>query len=171
MTMPTVTPVAPEALALRNVAQMLAASTAWQAWTGAANATAAEAFIWIREAPMGAARPLAVIGHTSIAHPQMARGSTNLLHPSGRIMLYIEAVTPSGEGGDPDYRPLRGDAYYWFLNQMGAVRSDLEATSGAAGSLNIENITLPTGPFASDEVDTPGDEGAFWFVNMELAWK
>lgn len=176
MTLPTITATAADAKALLNAAALLYDNPEWQKWLkvdGAADpVAAAKEHIWIREIkprekPDGSLdwkRPVALVAFTGeMQHPILAVESTNLLGEEGTIDLIIEANTPAG------FIDKTGEAYIWFLNQVGAVKAEIFKLIGKPGYLNVQNITTP-GPMRSDEVENSLD-GDYWQIFYALEYR
>ena len=124
---------------LARLRTMLAESTAFQQWTGTADATAALAHIHLLSSARKPALPVCLLD----LGEQFERTRTTILNGSrfesaGHLVAYFRAVVPDGTDDL--------DAVYTFTNHLGAVWRDLEALAGTNGRLGITTISLAVPP-------------------------
>ena len=118
---------------------MIARSAAFQAWTGAADETAALAQVHLLHSTRKPTLPMCLLD----LGDQFERSRTTILNGAsfeslGQIIAYFRDVV------DPGADEL--DATYAFTNRLGAVWRDLEALAGTPGLLGITNISLAVPP-------------------------
>lgn len=144
---------------LASLRDALAACPAFQTWVGAADATAAKAFIHLLVAPEAGPYPLAIVdfGDTARERYSVASGSRWVLRSGSDLILLFRA---EASGEEPD-------ATFTFLNALGAVAEELERSAGiyAQGTPGLTEMELVLPPVRTIEEkrQTEGDffEAAF----------
>lgn len=137
---------------------MLAAVTAFQTFVGAADATAALAYIHVAGVDAGYTRPCAILGTASdLAALRYASGSHDFFDTPGRVIVLLE-------GEDVDDDDLE-NSRLTFTNHVGAILSGLEALSGQ-GYPVLRGWTMgeDMAPMRAHE-DDPED---FWYAAVAL---
>lgn len=159
--MPT-TPEGPISVPLAAVEDLLAASTAFQGWVGAANATAAKSRIHVIGLPSPAAnrpsytadelnamRPFAVLNY-DVAEPMtMESVAQGQFIPNGRILISLEANVAGGDARDFK------EAAYKFLNVVGQVVEQVAAASESGGSPVVQRVRMRMSPRRAEEKERP----------------
>lgn len=137
MTLPSlVTPAGHEALLLSYFADMLANSASLQTWTGAADETEAEAFVWI-DALLGETQ-ITANDYSVIVRAEtftMEREATDTYSRRGVVYLDFDGLIPEAD------RDLAGEAAYWWSNAIDGILDDLRDVANAGGTLSIVRIT------------------------------
>jgi len=138
----------------------LAASSTFQTWTGAADATEALDYIYVVSTPTDDAddeanvpdAPFALVDWgEDFARTAEADGARNHFVLSGSLALLLRGAV------DADHDDA--DAAMTFLNAVGGIMADLEALAGTAGYLDIREMSFierPARP-GTDEAQTHGD--------------
>lgn len=148
--MPDVTPSGLFSLPLTRLQTLIAASDAFQTWTGTANATEAAARVHLIEAPL--------VGDNAVNFPcvtiwpgdahelrRVAGGARNHFIDAGSVIAWFEAAITADYQNDPR------NAHLEFMNNVGAVLEDLIALAGSDTYLNVTEIGLDYGPSETDE--------------------
>lgn len=156
------------ALPLDGMRDMLAASAAFQAWTGAADAEAAAAFVHLVAPDAGGEYPDSEAPHTAPQrHVILNLGKTRrtlagvgvagLFHQRIDVEAYFEGQT------DPSDRDKSEIPALSFLTSLGAILADLEAASQTGGNLQI--LTYDLSP--PDRIDNSltGDPGDYFCLS------
>lgn len=132
--------------ALRN---LLAACTAFQTWTGAANAAAAEASIDIYgEINANFSVPRAIIMFDDATPFDSDRnaggaGGAQFWHrASAEVWFFADVDTDYDGTADGDW----ADAMMGFMNSMGAIMDEFESTSGTGTHLDTTGWQKVAGP-------------------------
>jgi len=129
----------------------IAASTAFQAWVGAADAAEAKESIYPVAARV-ASMPYCVIDWAeNWARIADAGGTRNHFAGGGDLVMTFQAAIADGLG--------EADAAWTFMNNVGAVISDMEKLAGTDPYLNITEISKENGPVrpTEDEVQSATD--------------
>lgn len=134
--------------------ELIAASPAFQAWTGTADATAAAARVHLLVAPPDSPRPLTLIDFGDFARERVAvtNAAKWAQRSSSNLIVWFQADATAGEEPDPTID---------FCNQVGAVWADMEKMAGvyekAAFPANL--IELASAPVRIEEEkrQTEGD--------------
>jgi len=124
-------------LPLEHVRTLLANSGTFQAQVGAGDATAAKDYIHLQAVESATAgTDRAVISHLDQTGNAMAQGFA--FAQGGAVRVMIEFQIPS------DYQDYDDDeleeADLWFLNQLGAIKTEMEANAGAPGYLDAQVV-------------------------------
>ena len=124
---------------LDRMRSMVAASPAYQAWIGAADATAALDRVFLLQTSRKPLLPLCLID----LGDQFERVRTRILNgrpfeSAGQLIVYFRDLVPDGVDDI--------EAVYAFTNQVGAVWNDLEQLAGTRGMVGITGITLAVPP-------------------------
>lgn len=150
------------ALAVSNLTNSVANSANFQSWTGAANTTAALAFIYAGEAPAAATLPFAVIWVKSWGGIRISEGANEEFENDGRLVLQLVAQVEK-----PDSPDNRSDDYLQMLNRVGGVREDVLKLAGQSGYLAIADMNV-----RSVKRFTPQDEAArgqsLWIALIDI---
>lgn len=168
-------PSGPISLAMENLRSLVAGSATFQAWVNAADATQAKDNVHLVALPLPedkesytleeiqAERPFVIIGlpEDKNAFNSSRVGELAYQH-SGRLVIYLEANVPEEIARDP------GTVEVWFLNQIGAVISEMQDLSGGAGYLTVHDFNC-SAPQRSgeEELSTGGD---FMAILVEIEW-
>lgn len=148
------------ALPRSYLAATLAASAAFQTWTGTANPTAALARIFFEETTPDKATPIAIVTSNSYDRTKIAGGTRNYFMGRGELYLFFRDVVLKGESTvDSDIQA----SLDLFENNVGQTIDDMEALAGQAGYLDIERMH-PDGPVARVEFQEAEAvaAGSFW---------
>lgn len=165
-----------------NARSLLAASTAWQTWTGAADATQAAEHVYYKGLPrpplppeeesepeafglkyQQGLRPFAILDF-----PPESAFAWSLLSPHGTggqlDLLFVDNIAPGDE-----YDVL--DAERDFVNKLGDVLEDLATNSGVnlTAYLRVTEIRLAEGPWRGGE-DERATRGDYVAARVELQW-
>jgi|SRR5579859_4225657 len=158
-----VSPVNELAVALDNLVEMIANSSAFQAWTGTANPTAAKAFIYQGEAPATAQKPFAVAWLKNHASRVIAGGSSFEHENAGTLGLQFVEDVPGADG--------KQDAYVDMLNHVGAIRADiLNAAGTASPNIGIESLVVRAVYRFDDQTSAARGE-AVYIALLEIAYQ
>lgn len=147
------TPTGMLSLPLSYLRDALADCAAFQAWTGAANATEAKGSIAYVSAPSSLDLPFAVVGFGPSDHALRGRGGLrNAFDSSGDLRLDFWGSVASSDLAD------EGDEALGFLSTVGAILGELLELAGQAGYLDIVGVSVgePMRP-AEEEAQTSGD--------------
>lgn len=140
------------AQALTALQNAMAASPAWQLWTGAANEAAALAHVHLLTAPLGAAEPFAIVdwnpGYEATRASLAAAAPWN---EQGTLLLYIRASASETAAA--------------HLANLDSVLDDLRATTLAEG-LKLSAIILDDGPQR-----TPAEDRERYGDSWESVWQ
>ncbi len=141
-----VTPAGLFSLPVDFMRKTIAGSSSFRTLVGAANATAALAFVHAFSASGSqlAASFFAVVEFgEDWARTMHAGGSNNFFESesSSLQVLFHQKVTKADDV----------DAAYEFTNDIGAIISDMEQLSGTAGFLDIQETRLIEGPYRPEE--------------------
>ncbi len=127
-------------LPISYLREMLANSSAFQTWTGQGTPTLAKARIHVARTPESSDKPLAVIGFASDwSRRQEEQGL--FFQENGLELLLQASVTSSDD---------EIDSAFEFMNNVGAVMTDLEESVGTAGYLNMIDWSIEEGPYRPD---------------------
>jgi hypothetical protein len=175
----SLTPSAAVAKPLDRLADMLAASDAWQSHCSAASATEARLRVHL-EALDGsaavrsaeeysddvvAARPFAVVALADALDAERIANTGAKFLWSGAIYLDLETTVPDAYAGDDSL----GDAMVWFHNLCGDILEDLADLAMDAGRLPIRGISLHDGPFRAER-GAAGKEGDWVRAVFRIEW-
>lgn len=166
-------------LAKSHLRAMLAACTAFQTWTGAADAAAALERIHYEglPAPSGeertldeweSLRPYAVIWMAEqggFRRDLDSWSDTGEFNASGRLMLRFEQACPDGHNEEPS-----SDANLQFSNSVGQIIDGLCALVGGAGYLAFTAIGVEFGPYWPHPNDVP-TRGLYQSVECFVDWR
>jgi len=144
-----VSPTGIESTVLDTFRTTLATSDTFQTWVGVETVAAAKARIYpVKETAGNYTLPCAVIDVGPIDRNPIAVG---ISEQRGSIEVLFMASVDSEHDDD--------DAAYAFLNQTGAVISDVEALVGTGGYTNITGVRRPEKPqrTSEDEAAPLGD--------------
>lgn len=159
-----VTPVGILSEPLAALRRLVAASPAFQAWTGTGSADEAAQRVHMLVAPMSAPRPYALIDFGDVARERTV--ITNRRTWQDRIgstmLLWIQA--DAGGGEEPD-------STIDFCNRVGAVMSDVETLCGdrVNGFPGLILIDLANPPLRVEEQDRQ-TQGDYFEVGMALTY-
>ena len=149
-------------LPLSGLRDMLAASPAFQSWTGAADATDAQASVHViapdadahTDYPESATVqwPLVILNLGKLRRNLVGVGNAGLFNQRIDVTAYIEWQPHSSDRDSGEIPAVE------FLNRLGAVLADLEAASQQGGGLQILTYDLSE-PARADtsQVGGPGD--------------
>jgi len=142
---------------IEAVRDMLAATDAWQTWTGAEQAEARThtyngavdgPSTGDRAAALRAKRPLAVVYvEGDFAYQRTAAGTTDTYAASGVVHVGIDADFPDGYG---DATAMEAGEV-WFNRTLSGVIEDLRALAGTPGYLTLREVAIESGPVAIEE--------------------
>lgn len=156
-----VTPTGCLSLTLSRVRTMLSECATFRTWVGAANPTAALAFIHIAASTSSATRQAVVDLTDDFNKEQIAGGGATYLVTSGSTVIkFMSTATPSATYEDNAYE---------FYNFLGGVWEELAAQSGTSGNVNIRAMTITEKPWRSQEDDGDTD-GDYWYASILLNW-
>lgn len=130
----------------------VAASETFQAWTGTASRSQALERVHLVKADGAATLPLAVVGRVKVFdREQIATGTRNIFEQHDDLGLILRAPV--------DDEHTDADASYAFLNELGALLTDMEELTGTAKYLDFHRVELEDGPYrpGEDEAATIGD--------------
>lgn len=153
-----VAPLSSLSLPIHYLRETIAFSPAFQAWTGSADEVEARARIHTfglqTETPT---LPLAVVDYRpgGSSRELVSRGSRN--HFTGNALLEVMFLADVTE-------VTNEDAAFEFMNEVGAVRADMEDLFGTAGFLDAHRTELVDGPSrpTKEERATAGD--VYWAI-------
>lgn len=161
-------------LAQQHLKVMLADSTAFRSWVGAADQDQALSRIYLEALPLGdrqsydleelrALRPHAIVWtepQNGFALRRVSVDDGYGFHESGVIRVWLEQDVGSAMTGLP------GSVDLSFKNSVGLILDDLAALAGGAGYLDVTEISVLNGPMRShpDDYDTIGD-----LIGIELS--
>lgn len=158
---------------LDNAETLIANSSTFQTWTGAANATAAKAFIHLqvedesnisRDSNGNLTKPYTLVeiipGFTAEA---IATGLT--YSPSGQLNVYFMAPIASGEQAEASV----ATAFTSFWTNVDGVIDDIIGIAGTDAYLNVTTIRLEEGPHKNDE-DERRTKGHYFWVQFVFDW-
>lgn len=145
MPLPTIAAQGRQELAIDHLINAIADSPAWQAWTGAADATEARAFIHEYDTDGASssgddsdeatvARPHVVIGEESYSEESIAISDAHDFDEGGVVPFEFEADVPAAYKGDT------ATSKRYMRNQVGLVMQDVKNVAGTARYLNITRI-------------------------------
>lgn len=146
---------------LRQVVDQLAANSAWQTWTGAADTDAAYGFIWHPnlEEPLKHPWPLAVVQPGNL---RWTKVDTNHLRPSGEVV-----VTFLSRDAHPDRRDW-GELVH--SNNVGAVLAVLaQQLTDSGATLNTQGIENRQ-PVTYSRHPKEGAKERFWSSKWAILW-
>lgn len=139
----SVNPTGMVSLPLHYLRETIAATSAFQTWTGTANKAAALAYVPVLVDTVGDLPVCAVGWGEGLARSVVAGGTHSHFVQEGDLsMLFLGAIS-----GDHD----EADAAYTFLNSIGAILADMEELAGTAGYLDIRGFVLDLGPRRANE--------------------
>jgi len=154
----------PLSLPLENLRALLAASSNFQSWVGAANAEEAKASIHLVAVEGTPSRPFALIAQgDSWEREASADGAKKHFEASGELFLLFEADISEPYQGDPR------DAELEFTNAVGAIVSDMESLAGSDGYLAVRRIGLKEGP-ARSQGDEKSGSGDYYQIIFSVEW-
>jgi hypothetical protein len=156
----------------QRLAYLLAASSTWQTLCNASTAAAALNRIYVNSADAeNTDYPRAVVGWMDADHFGTRKVARDEWSISGTLSLTIELEVPG------EYPKRSSDAHNWFMNQIGAITSEMEALAGlgepVSGEthLNVTEFARSEGPweYADDEIeildpDNYAQTHVFWIV-------
>ena len=123
-------------LPISYLREMIANSSSFRTWTGTADVTEAKTRIHVSRTPESATKPLAVIGFASDwSRRQEEQG---VFFQENGLELMFQASFSSSDS--------EIDSAYEFMNNVGAVMTDLEESVGTAGFLNMVEWSIEEGP-------------------------
>ena len=151
----------PLALPMCLLRNLLASTSEFQTWVGAASTSEARDSIYLAGAD-SVTRPFALVAMGgSFEIGQIAGGARNWFRETGSLKVMFEnAVAP----GDADGHAA---AEQTFLNDLSGIWNAALALAGSGTHLSIENLRLLEGPYRSDE-DEQDDYYNAWF---EVRWR
>jgi hypothetical protein len=160
-------------LAQDRLRDTLAASTAFQTWVGAANATAAAARVYLDDLPepagqedytraeLEAYRPMAIIetDEEGFTYEHGATGDSFEFDVSGKLRLCLEQSVSEALAND------NAELLLQFRNSYGQILDDLCDLAGTPGYLGIVRMRT-YGPFRMhpDRIPRQGDAVWVWVV-------
>lgn len=165
-----VTPTGIRSKCLAGIRVLIAASSTFQAWTGAANAAAALAFVHLYEADDRSAtadsKPRAIVRLDSeFSHTRMGVG----LHESkGSLSVSFQAGPGSG-------LTTLSDQYTDFCNKIGGVISDCQAIAGYGnagdGESYLNVVEWSSDGMPPERCEAQHEGGSFYFQdNYIVRW-
>jgi hypothetical protein len=121
---------------------MVANSSNFQTWTGTANATDAMTYVHYNLATTFD-KPYAVTQWAeNFRRIKHAGGSRNRYRTEGDlILMFRDSITETNEA----------DEAKTFMNTVGAIIEDMEAISGTATGLDVQEYALEDGPWRPEE--------------------
>ncbi len=166
-------------LPLANLRTLLAASAAWQSWTGAGSPAAAAERIYLiglfplarsfTLAELQAMRPFAVVdlwtppGGYGGEPWKSDRVAESAYQDAGKLTLdLVDEVAPE-DANDIATAKLR------FLNDCGSVLSDMQNLSGTDAYLTVHRFELFQGPVRCDP-DVVAVQGDFYRAQFIVHW-
>ena len=179
----SVTPSGSISLPLENLAVLLAACPAFQAWVNAPNAQRARNSIYLVARPAGSAvRPFALIHQTGAARSwaatRIADGAAGMYTKAGALGIFFEA------GVSPEYQPdeREADAELEFTNAVGAIIDGLLDLAGTAGYIAIRDVRKAVGPVRASSIEEntidaaqpdsmqEQSNGCYYQIAFEITW-
>lgn len=169
-------PVGAYAKARAHLAAMLAASTTFQTWVGADDATEAEKHIHLSAAPgpangecydkieLDALLPMAVIWTKAfLSKPDSAVGSLAAYTRGSDLVVELVGQV------DPATETVPAECGRAFDNVVSGIVGDLEASNGTPGFLAWRQIAIIEEPERgpTQEIPTRGD---LWRLEMVVSW-
>jgi hypothetical protein len=170
------TPTGSYATARANLAAMLAASSTFQEWVGADDATEAAAHIHLSAAPgpengecyskieLDALLPMAVVWTKAfLTRPDSAVGSLAAYARGSDLVVELVGQV------DPATETVPAECGRLFDNVVGGIVGDLEASNGTPGFLAWRQIAIAEEPERGpiQEIPTRGD---LWRLQMVVSW-
>lgn len=152
-----VSPTGDISLRISRVRAMVANSTTFRTWVGAADAAAALAYIHVGEYIGEGPGPLCVVG--------MVPGGKYINVAQGMSQTWEEGIQIFVEFADDIAVDDQTDAYYTFANAVGAIRAEVMALSGSSTSYAvIGSMTMVVPPTRGETLDGKGDAMECIFV-------
>lgn len=157
-----VVPTGPRGKAMVNLRNLIAECESWQAWTGAADAEAAKAYMSITACYVGESgefvKPLCLILRTENDNDVSIAVDSNAV--SGDLEVRFDDVIPV------DYTEEPGNGELYFLNKVEAVLAEMWELSRQAGKFAINDIQLLEGPARYEE-----KTGVFInVIRLQIGW-
>ena len=159
----------PISLPLANLRALIAASSSFQTWVGAASAAEALASIYQVGVDKGDyTRPFALVRHTNpgaLTHESLAGGARNHFAPAGEGSLEVVFEDEVASGNEDSHV----DAEFAFTNNVGAVLADMETTGATGAYLVMHRWTVAFGP-ARAHPDEKQSEGDYYQIVIRVDW-
>lgn len=143
---------------------MLAASSAFQAWCQATDATTALPHLHVLQAPRGAALPLAILdfGEGFQRKRQAISPGKPFAQVGGELLVAFRALVMAGDEAV--------DAAYAFCTQIGAIWADLERMAGLPDMLSITTIGMAAAP-TRVEIERRSYAGDLFEAVLTIGWQ
>jgi len=157
-----VTPTGVMSLPLANLEIIIANSSAFQAWAGAADDVAAKDNIHLVNVPDAVlVRPFALVG---FADKWKAQKTAEFFHEKrGELFLMFESdVLLANQASE-------ADAVFAFMNVVGAVISEVLALAGTNGFLNVTEVEMTTNPMRITDEDAQMLDD-YYTVEFSVIW-
>lgn len=142
-----IVPTGSRGMAMVNLRNLVAECESWQAWTGAADAEAAKAFLYVAAyyipKDTELVKPLGVICRTENDKNEAIAVDSDTV--GGDLELRLEDKIPI------DFKEQPGNAELYFLNMVEAVLREMWTLSRQPGKIGINSITLIEGPGLYEE--------------------
>jgi len=136
---------------------MLSESSSFQTWVAAANAAAALGSIYLigTDTPV---RPYAVVSRIDNWSSGLVGGSPGDYGFIASGRLYFDFEDAISSGNQASY----ADSMLAFKNNVGAVISDLQNTSGGSERLLLRRFDMVAGPQRFDKTESNSDADVLW---------
>jgi len=161
-----VTATSPLALVVDQLRTSVSNSAEFQTRTGAANAAAALAFIYLdvvsNDAGMSAKRPFALIKVSQIGSNQISDGTAIDLSVGGDLVLILE--------DDATNQTVHDDSFLDFLNFSDEVMQDLRLASGVEGEFPFYEEQLVWAPSRTRRAERDSSNNDYWVSAYQLSW-
>lgn len=161
----TVTPTGPLGGPLAYFRGLLAASATFQTWTGAADATAALAFIALGDADPSS-YPFAIIAHEGGgAAKRFDSPGAQFVPDAGEVSILLADADNSGLSD--------ADNYATFLNNVGAVIDEVCAASNGASAYPAMRWDIDDAMRSEDTrgLTAGGAHFKLWIAESRIAWE
>lgn len=156
------TPVNGLSLPLSHMRDLLAATSAFQEWTGAADADEAKAHIYLVNLPQSdLQRPFALVGFSD--KWKREKIAQYQYQTTGELYLTFEADVAIADQGS------ESDAVFGFMNPLGAVIDEITAIAGTDNYLNVIEMEMPSLPMRTNSEDTEMDED-YYAAEFMIVW-
>ena len=157
-----VTPTGSYGKALSNVRDLIANTTAFQTWTGTANAGAAAARVHLCAASPTATRPFAVVRWGGLL--SMRKVAYGFYQDGGVVNVHFEAA----HGEDAQDNPLgMSDAEITFCNDVQGIVDGMVVLAANGTYMMPDEISL-TDVGHSDT--SQGESDAYWLAFVDVTW-
>lgn len=157
----------------QRLAYLLAASATWRSLCGAASATAALEYIKVDKADRAESErhnyPCAIVGWLDPDHFGVRKVGIGEWSISGTLTMSLEVEVPA------EYPKNSADTHNWFMNQVSAIISEMQALAGAGEPvsgethLNVTEFARNEGPweYVDDEVEILDPDN---FTQLHVCW-